>query len=244
MSDIAGRWTQTTIHGKTADIFEPQQPGAHGHVVLHLHGHGLTTLADNPVFSAELERHGLRCICPHGQRSWWNDVICNEFDTEITPLDFLSQHVIPHIKERWNCEPPHIGLTGISMGGQGVLQLSYRHARDFPVVAAISPAVDFHQWYGQGLPIDEMFPNQEAARQATAILQIHPLNWPRHQLLVCDPNDVDWFFSLDKLAMKLSSSGIMFESDMETAAGGHSWDYFDTMAPRVIRFVAEKLAEV
>ena len=67
-----------------------------------------------------------------------------------------------------------MGLTGISMGGQGVLQLAYRHPRTFPVVAALAPAIDFHQWYGRGLPLDEMFDSREAARQATALLQIHP----------------------------------------------------------------------
>lgn len=238
---IAGVWTQIEIDGKTADVYEPSRPGDHNRVVLHLHGHGLSTLKDNPTYSAELERHGLRAICPHGQRSWWNDVVCREFDEEITPLRFLKDRIVPYIAERWDSRPPSIGLTGISMGGQGVLQLAYRHARDFPVVAAIAPAVDFHNWWGQGLPLDEMFADRESARQATAILQIHPLNWPRHQLIVCDPADVEWFESADKLSMKLSSSGIPFERDLETTAGGHDWSYFDHMAPQVIGFVAERL---
>ncbi|VAX41150.1 hypothetical protein MNBD_PLANCTO02-3221 [hydrothermal vent metagenome] len=249
MTNIAGTWSQIDLAGKKIDIYEPAQPAEHGDVVLHLHGHGLTTIAENPVYSAQLEKHGLRCLCPHGERSWWSDVICDEFDTEITPLDYLLQQVVPFIQEKWNCKPPHIGLMGISMGGQGVLQLSYRHARNFPVVAAISPAVDFQNWHGEDLPITQMFPNKEAARQATAILQIHPLNWPRHQLIVCDPTDAEWFDSSDKLTMKLGSSGIMHERDLETSvrktsAGGHSWDYFNHMAEKVIGFVAERLEKV
>jgi len=242
MSDsIAGAWSQIEIEGKPADVYEPLQPGDQNRVVLHLHGHGLSTLLDNPVYSAELEKHGLRAICPHGQRSWWTDVVCAEFDAEISPLRFLKEYVVPYIGERWDCRPPSIGLTGISMGGQGVLQLAFRHAREFPVVAAIAPAVDFHNWWGQGLPLDEMFPDRESARQQTALLQIHPLDWPRHQLIVCDPADTEWFESADKLAMKLSSSGVPFESDLETTAGGHDWSYFDRMAEPVIRFVAERL---
>lgn len=241
MTQIAGTWTQVEIAGKTADIYEPAAPGEHGQVVLHLHGHGLTTLKDNPVFSAELEQHGLRAICPHGQRSWWLDVVCREFDPELTPMRFLREHVVPWIAERWGTRPPHIGLTGISMGGQGVMQLAYRHAREFPVVAAISPAIDFHNWHGRGLPLDEMFPDRETARQHTAILQIHPLNWPRHQLFVCDPADEDWYEGAERLAMKLRASGIPFESDLTTRHGGHSWDYFNHMAPRVIGFVADRL---
>ena len=151
---------------------------------------------------------------------------------------------MPFIQQRWQVKTRQIGLTGISMGGQGVLQLAYRHAREFPVVAAISPAVDFHRWYGTGLPLDEMFDSQEHARQETVTLQIHPLNWPRHQLLTCDPVDVDWFEGVERLAMKLSSSGIAFESDLESSHGGHSWEYFNHMAPRVIEFVARNLESV
>jgi S-formylglutathione hydrolase FrmB len=241
---IAGKWLQVEIAGKTADVYEPANSSDNGRAVLHLHGHGLETLKDNPTFSAELERHGLPCICPHGQRSWWTDIICHEFDPEITPLAYLRERVVPYIAERWNIAPPQIGLTGISMGGQGALQLSYRYAREFPVVAAISPAVDFHNWQGTGLPLDEMFADKEAARQETATLQLHPLNWPRHQLLLCDPRDVDWFEGVERLASKLNSSGILFESDLKTSAGGHSWDYFNHVAARAIDFVADGLEQV
>lgn len=238
-----GTWSNVQIDGKVADIFEPHTPGEHGRVVLHLHGHGLTTLRDNPVYSAELARHGLRAICPHGQRSWWTDVVCSEFDSAITPLAFLRERVVPWIAERWGTKPPAIGLTGISMGGQGVLQLAYRYPREFPVVAAISPAIDFHQWYGRGLPLDSMFPTKEAARQATAILQIHPLNWPKHQFIASDPADHEWFDGADRLGMKLYSSGIPFTSDFTTTAGGHNWDYFNRMARTVLDFVADRLEQ-
>jgi S-formylglutathione hydrolase FrmB len=224
-------------------VYEPRQPAEHGRVILHLHGHGLTTLRDNPVWSAELERHGLRCVCPHGERSWWLDVLCGEFDPEITPLRFLREQVAAWIAGQWGTAPPGIGLTGISMGGQGVLQLAYRFPREFPVVAAVAPAVDFQNWHGRGLPLDEMFATREAARQQTAILQVHPLNWPRHQLIVCDPADAEWFESGERLTMKLRSIGISFESDLQTTAGGHTWEYFNAVAGRVIGFIAERLEQ-
>lgn len=237
----AGTWEQVTIDGHPADVYEPAGVVAAGRGVLHLHGHGLETLRGNPVWSAELERHGLRCVCPHGARSWWLDRVCDEFDPQLAPLRFLHDRVVPWMAQRWDVRPPLIGLTGISMGGQGVLQLAYRFPREFPVVAAIAPAVDFHNWHGRGLPIDAMFATREAARQETALLQIHPLNWPRHQLLLCDPADAEWFESADRLTMKLSSSGIPFESDLTTTHGGHSWDYFNHIAPRVLAFVADRL---
>ena len=74
------------------------------------------------------------------------------------------------------------------MGGQGALQLGYRYARQFPIVVAISPKVDFETWWGHDTSLDTLFSDREAARQRTAILQLHPLNYPKHQLLLCDPH--------------------------------------------------------
>ncbi len=241
MTEIEGIWSRVQIGDKTADVYEPKQLGTRRSVVLFLHDHDLQTLSDNVAFSFHLERLGLTAICPHGQRSWWTDAVCREFDPQISPINFIRQRVIPYIFERWNVEPPRIGLMGIGMGGQGVLQLAYRFPREFPVVAAISPSVDFQNCYGQGLPLDEMFASQEAARQQTATLLILSLNWPRHQFLVCDPADDEWFESVQRLTSKLFASGIPFESDLTTTAGGHNWNYFNTLSGRVLMFLADRL---
>ena len=128
------------------------------------------------------------------------------------------------------------------MGGQGVLQLAYRKAVRFPVVAAIAPAVDFHQMHGQGLPLDDMFVTAEEARQATVVLNLHPLAWPKHQFFCCDPADSEWIDGAARLGMKLSSSGILHERDLETTIDGHTWNYFNHMAPKVMDHIARSLA--
>ncbi|MCA9068014.1 MAG: hypothetical protein KDA84_03790 [Planctomycetaceae bacterium] len=236
-----GTWTETEVVGKPVDIYEPQQPSPEPRVVLFLHGHGQERLRENVPFTQEFERHGLRVVCPQGKRSWWLDLVCEEFDPKVTPLNYLRESVVPFIEDRWQTAPSSIGLLGVSMGGQGVLQLAYRDARRFPVVAAISPAIDFHRCWGQGLPLDQMFPSAEEARQETVILKIHPLNWPKHQLIVCDPRDSYWFEGAERLTLKLHSSGIPFESDFATSAGGHSWGYFNSTATPVIQFLADRL---
>lgn len=241
MNSFGGVWSEVEIAGKKADVYEPREPSEPAGAVMHLHGHGLTTLKDNPVYSAELDRHGLRAICPHGARAWWLDLVCEEFDPQMTPLSFLTDHVVPFANERWGIRPPAIAVSGNSMGGQGALQLAFRRPREFPVVAAICPAVDFHKWHGQGLPLDEMFSSREAARQQTATLRLHPLNWPRHLLIVCDPTDVEWFEGAERLTMKMSASGIPYEADFETSHGGHTWDYCNYMAPKVLEFIATAL---
>ena len=242
-------WSQVEIRGKPADIFVPQRPAEHIAAVLFLHGHGaaerleISTLRDNAPYTAELEARGLHVICPHGARAWWLDRPCGDFDPRVTPQAHLREAVLPWLAETWAVRPPAIALMGVSMGGQGALQLAYRFPREFPSVAALAPAIDFQNCWGRGLPLDEMFSNREAARQATAILHLNPLNWPRHQLVVCDPADAEWFESADRLVGKLSSIGIPFEADLETTHGGHSWEYFNHMAPRVMEFLAASLEQ-
>ena len=106
-------------------------------------------------------------------------------------------------------------------------------------MAALAPTIDFHRVYGEGLPLDDMFESAELARQQTAILHLHPLNWPRHQFIACDPADATWLADSERLASKLFSSGIAFESDFETTHGGHNWTYFNAMAGKAVTFLAD-----
>ena len=243
---MGGAWTQILIDGIVVDVFEPDNEprAAEGSALLFLHGHGRITLRENAAWTAALARNSLRAVCPHGQRSWWLDRICPEFHRKFTPLGFLRNQLVSFVRERWNSGPPMIGLTGVSMGGQGALQLAYRHAREFPVVAAVAPLVDLQDWYGQGFPLDNMFETAEEARQSGVILQLHPLAWPRHQLLLCDPTDDIALTGVDRLTMKLSSSGIPHETDLETIHGAHTWQYFNAVADRVVDYIADRLGSV
>lgn len=237
-------WSEVQIAGKRTDLFVPRNPGENRptpYVMLYLHGHGLISLRDNPVYTQLLEEHSLVCVCPIAGRAWWSENICSDFDETLTAASFLKQHVLPWITETFGTVSPGIALAGVSMGGQAALRFAYQKPQQFPVVAAISPAIDFHLWHGRGLPLDELYPTQEAARQDTAILYINPLNWPRHQFIACDPDDTEWFDGADRLAMKLSSTGIPFESDLTTRNGGHTWEYFNHLAARVVGFVANGL---
>lgn len=202
-------------------------------------------LNQNPAFSQQFAEQSLMAVCPDGGKSWWLDVPCPDFQTTAGPFTsqrWLLDRLIPWFQLESGIESPRIALLGVSMGGQGALQLSYRHASKFPVVAAISPTVDFHQLYGSGIPLDQMFPDAETARQATVVLNLHPLSWPRHQFFCCDPLDHEWYEGCARLGMKLSSSGILHERDLDSMGGGHTWDYFNRMAPTAIGHIARSLA--
>ena len=241
---LLSRWSTEQVDGRRVDIFpgDPEHPPEG--CVLFLHGHGRVLLNENAVFTRLFHQHRLAAVCPDGGRSWWLDVACQEFHESLTPHQWLIETIVPLIESRFNLQPPRIALLGVSMGGQGALQFAFRHSFKFPVVAAISPAVDFHQLYGSGIPLDQMFPDVESARQATVVLNLHPLAWPRHQYFCCDPADTEWFDGVARLGMKLSSSGILHERDLTTTGGGHSWDYFNRMAEPAIRHIAESLRKL
>ena len=156
MSEMQNNWSTVAVAGHKCHVFEPSPASEHPDVVIYLHGVHLEELRDQPEFGRQFNRHGLRVICPVTHRSWWTDRICQEFDAAITAERYVLDRVVPHIAARWNCQPPQIALLGTSMGGQGALRLSYKHPALFPVVAAISPAIDYHQRLAEGT--DETLP--------------------------------------------------------------------------------------
>src|SRR5262249_9467112 len=169
---MANGWLTAEIVGKTVDLYEPRDTPRFG--VLHLHGGSRETLRDNREFTRLLAELKLACVCPHGERSWWTDKICSEFDSLISAERYVLEKVLRFFAERWQLRPPAIAIQGISMGGQGALRLAFRHPELFPIVAAISAAVDYHDLYGRGTPLDQMYESKEQCRQDTVILHIHP----------------------------------------------------------------------
>ena len=243
-SSHLGEWSQIDLAGHPCPLYEPHEPNEHGYTVLYLHGRYQGTPADRAQMMEHFANHGLRIIAPLSRRSWWADRLCLDFDPHITPEKYLLQKVLPYMHQRWQCEPPRIALMGASMGGQGALRLAYKYPDLFPVVPAFFPAIDFQIRMEEGDRIlSQMYRDPEDARQDTATLHIHPLNWPRHQWFCCDPADVRWFDSVDRLRMKLYSLGVPYECDLETSAGGHTWEYVDHMTKQAVDFLYQGLEQ-
>jgi S-formylglutathione hydrolase len=232
-------WSSASIGGKTADVFEPARPPRFG--LLYLHPYGLESLADNEAYTRELSARGIGCVCPHGGRCWWLDRVCAEFDPAIAPEKYLLEEVVPFFERRWGLKSRALGVFGISMGGQGALRLAFRHPKVFPVAAGIASAFDFHEYYGQGSPLDEMFDSKEQARQHTALMYVPPYDPPPHLFFAIDPADHDWYRGNDRLHEKLNALGVPHTIDLTTTAGGHTWSYFDRMAAPTISFLSESL---
>jgi S-formylglutathione hydrolase len=242
MNDLMkGQWSEVMLAGKTVEVYDPPGTSRPRLGVLFLHPLGLETLRGRPAFTNVLDERKLACLCPHTRRSWWVDRICPEFDSKLTAERHVLDNVLPFFRQRWQLAPRSIGLFGISMGGQGALRLAFRHPQLFPVAAGIASAFDFHELYGEGLPLDDMYDSKEQCRQDTAILQINPHDYPPHLSFCIDPDDVKWHRGNDRLHEKLSALGMPHTIDLTTQAGGHSWEYFDHMAEPTLRFVHEGL---
>ena len=245
MASRTGTWTLIDLHGHACRLYEPPAPNEHNYAVVYLHCSESASLRAYEPFMREFDRHRLRVIEPVTGLSWWTDRIWPEFDERFSAEAYVREHVLPFVAERWDSRSPGLALLGVSMGGQGALRMAYKYPNVFPTVAAISPAIDFQKRIDEGVDpgLDYMYGDAESARQDTALLHIHPLNWPRNQFFCCDPTDLRWHDSAERLRMKLSSLGVPFECDLETEAGRHSFKYACHMAPRAVGFIAERLEQ-
>ena len=140
-------------------------------------------------------------------------------------------------------------MVGAGMGGQGVLRIAYRHPELFPVAGAVAPAIDFHLAMRDAdsdrdgrlfETLWETYGDVERARQDTAILHVHPLNWQRHQCFAGDPADHRWHDGAARLHGKLVALGIPHVAWLEGRAGAAERFREEAFAD-VIRFVIDAL---
>ena len=239
---MKGVWTEVDIAGKRADVYEPVG-GSPRFGVLHLHGARGESLRDRPAFTRVFDELGLACVCPLAPHTWWTDRICPEFDPRQTAEQFVLHEVLPYFRGRWAFGPRAVGLSGVCAGGQGALRLAFKHAVQFPVVAAIAPSLDYHDFYGAGSEIDALYDSKEQCRQDTAIMHVPPHDYPPHLFFCSDPDDEYWHRGSDRLREKLTALGIPHECDLTTRAGGHTWAYYEHMAERAVRFLESGLVQ-
>ena len=116
------------------------------------------------------------------------------------------------------CGVPHAALVGTGVAGHAALRLSFRQAGRFPVVATESAAVDLHDYYGGGTPLDELYDSREACRQDSALLAIRPFKTPPHVAFACRPSHRHYRGN-DRLHEKLSAIGVVhnFRTDGDFA---------------------------
>jgi S-formylglutathione hydrolase len=241
-------WSTFELGGHACELFAPPDPRS-GRALVYLHDIRERWLQEIPGLRDLVEAARIPVLGPRAGRSWWLDRIVPGFDATITPERFVVDVVRAEVERRFGVKPPGIALVGTSMGGQGALRIAYRHPALFPVAGAIAPAIDFHLAMRDAGDRDdgdlfdtlwEAFGDMERARQDTAILHVHPLNWPRHHCFASDPADVHWHDGAARLHSKLVALGIPHQAILE-ARGQTAADREARVAPEVMRFVLDAL---
>ncbi len=239
-------WSTIEVAGHRCEVYAPPD-ALPGRALIHLHDLRERWLQETPALRDIIEARRLPVLAPRTGRSWWLDRLVPSFDGAVTPERYVIDTIRGEAAARFGVEPPGIALLGMGMGGQGALRLAYRHPAVFPVAAAIAPAVDFHQAMRDAADRDDgedydtlwqLYGDVERARQDTAILHVHPLNWPRHQCFVSDPDDLHWHDGAARLHGKLVALGIPHVALLEDRGGA---DFERRAAADVMRFVLEAL---
>lgn len=239
---MLGTWTTHEIAGHPVEAYRP--PGERpGFGVVFLHGIGGESLQGNTTFTRLFDELKLACCCPRAGPTWWTDRVTAAFDPGRSCEAWLLDDVLPWLERELGLAPPRLGLFGVSMGGQAALKLAFKHPQRFPVVAGISSAIECNLTMHQDRVLEELYTSKEQCRQDTAPMHIHPHAFPPAIWFCCDPGDYPWHRGNDRLHEKLAALGISHECDLETEAGGHSWEYFDAMAERTVRFLHRSLIE-
>jgi S-formylglutathione hydrolase FrmB len=213
-----------------------------GFAVIHLRDLGDEPLSSLPLVCGRLAEANLPAISLGGAATWWLDRPLLPVEPSLTPEQFVVELVTAEVTRRLGVAPPRIALFGSGSGGQAALRIAYRHPDRFPVAAAIDPAIDFHRTMNSGDAgsdtLWQIYGDPEAARQDTAILHIHPLNWPRQQAFFAHARSA-WFDGAERLHSKLIALGIPHESRL---ARGDQADWPAEAATAAVAFLAEALA--
>lgn len=201
---------------------------------------------EDSAWTAALDRRALAAVAPTTADPWWTDRLAADGSGPHAEARVVSS-LLPWARGRWNSP---VAIAGVGAGGHGALRIAYKHARDFPVVAAWRPAVDCHLLIGRRLPlpmgVDEAavlalaarYRDAEQCRQDSAVLHVHPLGWPRRQWFGCPPDD-PWWDGADRLRMKLTALGVPFECDLDSPATNAN---DPAVADRVVDWIADALA--
>jgi S-formylglutathione hydrolase len=231
-------WESVIIGGRSADVFTPADRPRF--VLVFLSDLDGVTPRDDSTWTALLTAHRLACVCPAGAEAWWLDRVWAPFDPARSAEQYLLDDVIPWPGARFGLPPVAVAAAGVGAGGQGALRLGFRHPERVRVVAGLESYLDFHEVLGRETALDEMYPSRDHCRQDTTVLQIDAHAWPPYVWFACDP-DSPWFRGNDRLHEKLSAMGVPHEVDFTSRACGHSWTYYDELAPALVRFVTDSL---
>lgn len=243
-SAVKPLWTTREIEGHVVEAFLPapeegRPPGA----IVHLRDLDDTPPSQQAAWKAAIETSPLPVISLAGGTTWWIDRVVHGFDQQHSPEAFVRGPLTTWLRTAFGLPAAAVAVLGQGSGGQGALRLAYRHPTLFPVAAAVLPTIDFQRTMESGLPgsqtLWELYGDVEVARQQTAILHVHPLNWPRHQAFWAHAGDLLASDGADRLHGKLTALGIFHEAKLDGVVDPTGW--LAEVSTAAVRFAVERL---
>lgn len=241
---VNAAWTTCEFDGHRLEAFlPPPEAGRPPGAILHLRDIDDLPPSQVPAWQRACEASPLPVVSLAGGTTWWLDRVIGRFDSRLSPEAFILGPLTGWLRERFELPTAAVAVVGQGSGGQGALRLAYRQPAVFPVAAAVLPTIDFHRTMETGTPgsdtLWELYGDMEVARQQTAILHVHPLNWPRHQAFWSHAGELSAHDAAERLHSKLVALGIFHESELAGLVEANAW--LASAATSAIRFAVERL---
>lgn len=203
--------------------------------------------------SASLDVTDMIIVMPDAGVSWY----VNNHDGSVNYEDFFTGELIPHVDEtyRTRAEKRYRAVAGLSMGGYGTLIMATKHSELFTAAAPLSAAVFLddeisempqENWdnalgtpFGEGLEGDERLTNHYRENSILDIIE----NGDAEQL-----NSVDFYIDCGDDDFLIRGNLMLYkalvenevEAEFRVRDGAHTWDYWRTALPEVLKFVSAR----
>lgn len=179
----------------------------------------------------------------------WDTYYINQYDGKFPYEDMFFEELIPYIEKtyRVRSKKEYRAIAGLSMGGYGSMLYSVHHPEMFAACCPLSAAVFgdevmkqrqakshkdlFARLFGPGL--DYWHKNSVLE----ILSQMDKENLPRVRYYI-DCGDKDFLFDGNaELHKLLRDKGIQHE--FRVRDGGHTWTYWRTALPEVLKFISQ-----
>ncbi|MEO8794180.1 MAG: alpha/beta hydrolase family protein [Daejeonella sp.] len=131
----------------TVLIFKPQQYSAKKNwpLLYLLHGYGGNYNQWNSIIDAQskADKYGFIIVCPDGNSNSWyiNSPLKKDSQFE----NFFYEDLFPDISRKYTVNPDQVFISGLSMGGQGALNLFIKKPELFLSAGSTSGVMDLYK---------------------------------------------------------------------------------------------------
>lgn len=208
----------------------------------------MKTIADRAI--ANEEAVPMIIVMPDAWDTWY----INQYDGKVPYEDMFFEELIPYMEKtyRIRSDKESRAIAGLSMGGYGSFLYSLHHPDMFCACAPLSAAVFddtvmearknkshkdlFNRLFGPG---DEHWKQNNVLK---ILSDWNQNNLPKIRYYIDCGDDDGLLDGNMQVHQVMKQKGIRHE--FRVRDGGHSWTYWRTALPEVLRFVSQTFAEV